>query len=84
MRCVLPSVIEEYRSVEHEIRVLQKHQETAAWQRCRPFVLRDGDKKTAEGLQGVVMNYFQDILLLRVLKLRLTRWILLIVGLLMI
>lgn len=38
-----PAVIEEYRKVEQDIR----HQETAAWQRCRPFVLRDRNKNTA-------------------------------------
>lgn len=42
----LPSVIEEYRNVEKEIRNLRQ-QETAAWQWCRPFVLRDGNKNTA-------------------------------------
>lgn len=42
-----PSVIEEYRKVEQELRDLRHQQETAAWQRCRPFVLRNGDKNTA-------------------------------------
>lgn len=42
----MPSVLEELRQVEHHIRVLRQQQETAAWQRCRPFVLRDGDRNT--------------------------------------
>lgn len=37
----------EFRRVKQELRDLRKHQETAAWQRCRPFVLRDGDKNTS-------------------------------------
>lgn len=41
------AVIEECRQVEHDIRQLRQQQETAAWQRCRPFVLRDGDKNTS-------------------------------------
>lgn len=42
-----PSVIEEHRQIEKELRQLRQHQETAAWQRCHPFVLRDGDKNTS-------------------------------------
>lgn len=42
-----PSVLEEYRRVEQELRLLRRQEETGAWQRCRPFVLRDGDKNTA-------------------------------------
>lgn len=41
------SVIEEYRRVEQEIRVLRQQHEKTAWQRCCPFALRDGDKNTA-------------------------------------
>lgn len=41
-----PAVMDEYRRVEQDIRTLRQ-QETAAWQRCRPFVLKDGDKNTA-------------------------------------
>lgn len=44
---LLSSVIKEYRRVEQEIRSLRQQQETAAWQWCRPLVLRDGDKNTA-------------------------------------
>ncbi|XP_048494687.1 uncharacterized protein LOC125494872 [Beta vulgaris subsp. vulgaris] len=40
-------LVEEIREVEEELRVLRRSQETAAWQRCRPFVLRDGDRNTA-------------------------------------
>lgn len=42
-----PSVLEELRRVEQELRGLRKQQETGAWQRCRPFILRDRDKNTA-------------------------------------
>lgn len=42
-----PSVIEEYRRVQSELRSLRQQQETAAWQRCLPFVLRNGDRNTA-------------------------------------
>lgn len=42
-----PSVIEELCTVERDLRRLRQQQETAAWQRCRPFILRDGDKNTA-------------------------------------
>ncbi|CAO2820437.1 unnamed protein product [Amaranthus hypochondriacus] len=38
--------LEESREVERELRDLRKSEETAAWQQCRPFVLRDGDKNT--------------------------------------
>lgn len=41
-----PVVIEQYRAIEHEIRCLRQQHETVAWQRCRPFVLKDGDKNT--------------------------------------
>lgn len=39
-------IIEESREVERELRELRRIEETAAWQRSRPFVLRDGDKNT--------------------------------------
>lgn len=39
--------IEESREVEKELRELRSYEEIAAWQRCRPFILRDGDKNTA-------------------------------------
>ncbi|CAO2825064.1 unnamed protein product [Amaranthus hypochondriacus] len=42
-----PSVLEEYRRVEKELRELRHQQETVAWQRCRPFVLRNGDRNMA-------------------------------------
>lgn len=42
-----PTVLEEYRNIEQELRQLRQHQEPAAWQRCRPFVLKDGDRNTA-------------------------------------
>lgn len=41
------AVIEQEKRVEEEIRLIRKKIETEAWQRCRPFVLRDGDKKTS-------------------------------------
>lgn len=40
-------VLEEGREVEKELRELRRSEETTAWQRCRPFILRDGDKNTA-------------------------------------
>lgn len=33
--------------VEKELSTLRRKQETSAWQRCRPFVLRDGDRNTS-------------------------------------
>lgn len=39
-------IIEEEGRLESEIRDIRKKLETEAWQRCRPFVLRDGDKNT--------------------------------------
>lgn len=46
-KMVHPHVImEEIRQVEEELQVLRRSQETAAWQRCRPFVIRDDDCKT--------------------------------------
>lgn len=51
-----PAVIEEYRSVEHEIRGLRRQQETGVWQRCRPFVLKDGDKNSAYFHSKVAMR----------------------------
>lgn len=41
------TIVEEIRRVEAELRLLQRKQETAAWQRCRPLYLRDGDRNTA-------------------------------------
>lgn len=40
-------MIEECREVEKELRELRRSEETTAWQRCRPFIIRDGDKNTA-------------------------------------
>ncbi|KAL2894806.1 hypothetical protein RDABS01_010715 [Bienertia sinuspersici] len=40
-------VVEEMRQVEKELKMLRRSQETAAWQRCRPMVLKEGDKNTA-------------------------------------
>jgi endonuclease/exonuclease/phosphatase family protein len=40
-------IIDESREVEKELRELRRLEETAAWQRCQPYVLRDGDKNTA-------------------------------------
>ncbi|KAL2902767.1 Tetraacyldisaccharide 4'-kinase, partial [Bienertia sinuspersici] len=40
-------VAEEPRQVEKELRFLRRSKETAAWQRCRPMILRDGDINTA-------------------------------------
>lgn len=40
-------VIDECREVEKELWELRRNEETAAWQRFRPFILRDGDKNTA-------------------------------------
>lgn len=39
-------IVEESREVEKELRELRRLEETAAWQRSRPFVLRDTDKNT--------------------------------------
>lgn len=39
--------IEEEGRVEMEIRDIRKKLETEAWQRSRPFILRDGDKNTS-------------------------------------
>lgn len=39
-------VLEECREVEKDLRELRRDEETAAWQRCRQFILRDGDKNT--------------------------------------
>ena len=41
------SIIEEERRVEIEIRDIRRKIETESWQRCRPFILRDGDKNTS-------------------------------------
>ena len=41
------SNIEEKRRVEDEIRDIRKKIEIEAWQRSRPFILRDGDKNTS-------------------------------------
>ena len=41
------SIIEEERRVEEELRDIRKKIETKAWQRCRPFLLWDGDKNTS-------------------------------------
>lgn len=39
--------IKEERRAEEEIRSIRKKIETEAWQHCRPFILRDGDKNTS-------------------------------------
>lgn len=41
------SVIDEERRVEEEIRSIRRKIETEAWQRARPFVLRDNDKNSS-------------------------------------
>lgn len=40
-------VLEETRQVEKELSELRRRQETSAWQRCRPFVLRDENRNTS-------------------------------------
>lgn len=40
-------IIEEEGRVETEICDIRRKLETEAWQRCRPFVLRDEDKNTS-------------------------------------